>query len=209
VATEVEERCAALARQGQFVQARGVEAWPDGTVAERYGFLHTWYQQVIYDRLPGGRRAQFHRQIGAWEAAMYGGQGHAHAAQVAMHFDRGREYGRAAPFRQWAAEQALQRYAYHEALDHLRRGLAGLQTLPATPEHVQHELVLHILLDAVLIVTEGYAAPDVERVYLRAQALSVPGALGAVTGVFVAGRTPDRPQDGGEAAGYGPEHAQS
>lgn len=171
VTTEVEERSATLARRGLFVQACGVEAWPDGTVAERYGFLHTWYQQVIYDRLPGGRRAQLHRQIGAWEAAAYGGQEREHAAQVAMHFDRGREYGRAAPFRQWAAEQALQRYAYHEAIGHLRRGLAGLQTLPATPEHVQHELVLHILLGTVLIVTQGYAAPDVERVYLRALTL--------------------------------------
>jgi predicted ATPase len=168
---EIEERGAALARRGQFVQARGVEAWPDGTVTERYGFLHTWYQQVIYDRLAAGRRVQLHRQIGAWEAAAYGGRVREHAAQVAMHFDRGRDYGRAAPFRQWAAEQALHRHAYHEATGHLTRGLEGLQTLPATPEHVQHELVLRLLLGTVLIVTKGYAAPDVERVYMRAQAL--------------------------------------
>jgi hypothetical protein len=58
----IEERCAALARRGQFVQVRGVEEWPDWTVAGRYGFRHALYQQVIYDRLgwhtvPGWRRS--------------------------------------------------------------------------------------------------------------------------------------------------------
>jgi predicted ATPase len=113
--TEVEERCAVLARQGQFVQARGVEAWPDGTVVERYNFLHAWYQQVIYERLPAGRRAQFHCQIGAWEAAAYGERAREQAAKLAMHCDRGRAYSRAVPYQLQAAENALQRHAYHEA----------------------------------------------------------------------------------------------
>jgi DNA-binding winged helix-turn-helix (wHTH) protein len=64
-AAEVESRCAALARRGQFVQVRGIEEWPDGTVAGRYGFRHAVYQQVVYDRLPVGLRMQLHRLIGA------------------------------------------------------------------------------------------------------------------------------------------------
>ena len=36
----VEEHCAGLARQGQFLEADGAEAWPDGTVAGRYRFRH-------------------------------------------------------------------------------------------------------------------------------------------------------------------------
>src|SRR5262249_47564184 len=37
---DVEAQCEALARQQQFVQARGIAVWPDGTVTARYGFRH-------------------------------------------------------------------------------------------------------------------------------------------------------------------------
>jgi predicted ATPase len=87
---EVEERCTVLARRGQFVQACGVEEWPDGTVSARYGFLHALYQQVVYDRLPPGVRSQLHRRIGEREEAAYGVRAAEHAAKLAMHFDHGR-----------------------------------------------------------------------------------------------------------------------
>ena len=61
---EVEERCAALARHGQFVRVCGTDAWPDGTVATRYGFLHALYREVLYERVPVGRRVRWHQQIG-------------------------------------------------------------------------------------------------------------------------------------------------
>ena len=41
-----------------MLQARGTAVWPDGTVAGRYGFLHALYQEVLYERLPAGRRRQ-------------------------------------------------------------------------------------------------------------------------------------------------------
>jgi predicted ATPase/DNA-binding winged helix-turn-helix (wHTH) protein len=51
---EVEARCAALARRGQFLRVCGVDEWPDGTVATRYGFIHDLYRETVYDRLPAG-----------------------------------------------------------------------------------------------------------------------------------------------------------
>src|SRR5262249_25920666 len=114
---------------------------------------------------------QFHRQIGEREERAYAGQAAEQAAKLAMHFDYGRDYGRAAPYRRQAAENALRRHAYHEAISHLTRGLEVLQTLPATRECDQHELELQILLGTVLVVTKGYAAPDVECAFARARAL--------------------------------------
>jgi predicted ATPase len=168
---EVESRCVALARRGQFVQARGIEEWPDGTVAGRYGFRHAVYQQVVYDRLPVGLRLQLHRLIGEREEVAYGGRAGEQAAKLAMHFDQGRDYARAALYRRQAAERALQRYAYHQAMDHLIRGLEVLKTLPATPENVQHALELQALLGMVLSVTKGFAAPEAAQAYARARAL--------------------------------------
>src|SRR5438093_5591603 len=61
---QVEEQCAGLVRREQFLRARGTSEWPDGTVAARYAFIHALYQQVVYGRVPLGRRIELHRQIG-------------------------------------------------------------------------------------------------------------------------------------------------
>src|SRR5262245_24304062 len=89
----VETQCASLAQRGQFVQARGVEEWPDGTVTARYGFRHTLYQQVVYERLPVARRLRLHRQIGTRLEAGYGAQAGEHAAELAVHFEQGHDPG--------------------------------------------------------------------------------------------------------------------
>ena len=52
----VEDCCAGLAQRGQFLVASGIEAWPDGTVTERYDWRHALYQEVVYARVPEGRR---------------------------------------------------------------------------------------------------------------------------------------------------------
>jgi predicted ATPase len=167
----VEEQCGILARRGQFVQPSGVAEWPDGTVTGRYQFRHALYQQVLYDRVPAGRRVHLHRQIGMREEAGYGAYAGERAAVLAMHFDRGRDYPRAVRYLQQAADNALRRYAYPEATAHLRRGLEFLQHLPATPARASQELDMQMRLGSVLIATQGHAAPAVEHTYARAQEL--------------------------------------
>jgi len=57
--------------------------------------------------------------------------------------------GRAAqalPYWIQAGRQAIRRAAHVEAREHLRRGLAALQTLPAAPERAEQELTLQLLL---------------------------------------------------------------
>src|SRR5262249_7623483 len=49
----VEGGCRELARREQFLCECGVEEWPDTTVATRYKFIHTLYQQVLYQRVTG------------------------------------------------------------------------------------------------------------------------------------------------------------
>ena len=56
-------------------------------------------------------------------------------------------------------------------LAHLTKGLELLKTLPDTPEHAQQELTLQIALGTPLMVTKGYAAPEVEQAYTRAREL--------------------------------------
>jgi len=167
----VEDHCGTLARQGQFLRACGMDAWPDGTVAERYGFLHDLYREMLYARVPVGRRVRWHRQIGRRLEAGYGPQARELAAELAEHFVRGRDMERSVRYLRYAGEQAVQRSAHQEALVHLTKGLELLATIPATPARAQQELDLQIALGLALMATRGWAAPEVEQTYGRARAL--------------------------------------
>jgi predicted ATPase len=167
----VEDHCATLALQGQFLRAGGTDVWPDGTIAERYGFVHDLYRETLYARVPGGRRVRWHRQIGTRLEAGYGPQARERAAELAEHFVRGRDPERAVPYLQYAGEQAVQRSAYQEALRHLTQGLALLGTLPETLTRVQQELDLQMALGPVLMARQGFANAAVEQVYARAREL--------------------------------------
>jgi predicted ATPase len=60
---EVEERCAALARRGLFIQPCGMIDWPDGTVTTRYAFRHALYTSVLSERMPASRYRALHEHM--------------------------------------------------------------------------------------------------------------------------------------------------
>ena len=167
----VEEQCENLARREQFIRARGTQTLADGTIVGRYGFLHALYQHVLYERLAAMRRLRLHRRIGEREEIAYGARVREYAAELAVHFERGQDYGRAIRHLRRAAENAMRRQAYHEAIALLTRGLQLLDSLPDTPERHQQEFALQSLLGAPLLMIKGYGAPEVERCYARARAL--------------------------------------
>jgi predicted ATPase len=168
---QVEEACEGLVRRGQFLQAHGPGVLPDGTIAGRYGFLHTLYQGVLYERLPAVRRMRLHRRVGESEERLYGSRAGEIAAELAVHFERGQDAQRAITYLQQAADNVLHRYAHREAIGYQQRALALLQTLPDTQERAQQELVLQVARGVSLSVTEGFGIPEVERAYARAREL--------------------------------------
>ncbi|HEV8718047.1 MAG TPA: hypothetical protein VGX03_35185 [Candidatus Binatia bacterium] len=105
------------------------------------------------------------------EELAYGKRAREIAAELALHFERGRDYRRAVRYLQQAGENAIRRSAHQEAVTLLTKGLELLKTLPDTPERAQQELTLQISLGASLIATKGYGAPEVKKVYTRAQEL--------------------------------------
>jgi DNA-binding winged helix-turn-helix (wHTH) protein/predicted ATPase len=167
----VEERCDALVRRGQFIRPYGVVDWPDKTISSRYRFRHALYQDVLYERVAMSRRMRWHRQIGERLETGYGSQARDIAVELAIHFARGRDVPRAVQYLQTAGEQAIQRSAYHDAIAHLRHGLTLLDALPDSAARSQQELALQIALGTALMVTQGYRAQEVERVYGRARSL--------------------------------------
>jgi len=168
---DVEACCDALARRGQFVRPQGNAEWPDGTVAACYHFIHDLYHEVLYERVPVSRRMRWHRQIGARLEVGYGPRAREMAAELAVHFERGRDARRAVVYLHQAADNALRRYANLEAIDHLTKALAWLKTVPHPHESIQQELDLLTALGPALVAIKGYGAPEVEHTYTRAREL--------------------------------------
>ncbi|MGE0825689.1 MAG: AAA family ATPase [Candidatus Binatia bacterium] len=168
----VENECEELARQGQFVRALGIGEWPDGTITARFGFTHALYQEVLYERLRATERINLHQKIGKRIEEAYGPRAGEIAAELAVHFEQGRDFLHAVQYLQRAAENAVHKHAYPETIALLTRGLALLQYLPDTSARWRQEFALHMRLSPVLMATKGYAAPEVEATLTKTLALS-------------------------------------
>ena len=167
----VEARCEQLARQRHFIEHCGVQVLPNGEAVGRYGFIHALYQNVLYDRVSPSRRVQLHRRIAERGEEVYGERAREIAAELAMHFERGRDYKRAAKYLQRAADNAIRRHAYREAVVLARRGLEVLEKLPDSAERAEQELCLQLTLGVPLTATEGYGSANVGDAYCRARDL--------------------------------------
>ena len=170
---EVEACCTSLASREQFLRRSGTEDWPDGTIAARYAFLHALYREVLYERVPPGRRAALHTRVGLRVEAGYGERSREIAAELAMHFERGRDTERAVRYLHEAGQNAVRRNAPREAIAHLERAIGLLQAFPVMPRRAQQELALQIALGSQLGAINGWAALEVERAYARAHALAL------------------------------------
>jgi predicted ATPase len=166
--------CAALAHRGQFLRAIGASEWPDGTVAGRYAFIHALYRKVLYARVSIGHRVGLHLRIGARLERAHGRHAAEIAGELAMHFEHGRDFERAVQYRRQAADNALRHHGHREAASHASRALQLIQAIPESPTRgrTRDELSLWMALGTALVVTKGYAAPDVEQAFARAHELS-------------------------------------
>jgi tetratricopeptide (TPR) repeat protein len=116
--------CAELARRQRFLRPEGAERWPDGTITERYTFLHELYRQELSHRLPIGERAARHARIGLRLEAGYEMRATEIAAALAMHFQGAHDAERTLRYLQHAGQNAVSRNAPREALEYLTRALA-------------------------------------------------------------------------------------
>jgi DNA-binding winged helix-turn-helix (wHTH) protein/predicted ATPase len=167
---KIEDVCERLSERGQFIKSASKLA---NSADTGYEFRHSLYRQAIYGTISDLRRGRLHRTLG--HALVERGAGATDkpelASEVALHFERGGEHMLAIAYLQKAAGNASRRFAYHEAVGLARHGLELLEALPDTRERVDQELRLQLTLGVPLIATQGYAAPDVGRTYVRARTL--------------------------------------
>lgn len=170
---DIEDRCQRLVRRSALLSDTGSVEWPDGTVSARYQFSHAMYQEVLYEHLRSpARRAAVHLGIARRLSRGFGPAVDQVATELAMHFERGRDFAAAADHLGQAAEKALQRSAHRDALDHTRRALDLLEHATAGSERGHSELRLRLTEAAALIIAKGLGAPEVEQAYRAAGELA-------------------------------------
>jgi len=126
----LEETLASLAQTHRLIRVRGEEELPDGALVTRYAFAHALYQNLFYEELVGARRTQLHAIAGEQLLRHYGGQASRIAGQLAMHFERGRNWARAVEFLLIAGANARSLCANVQAEEHYTHALELSQKLP-------------------------------------------------------------------------------
>jgi serine/threonine protein kinase/tetratricopeptide (TPR) repeat protein len=128
---DLEERLAHLEKIHRLIETRGEEELPDGSLATQYRFAHALYQNFLYGDLVNKRRVLLHRQIGEELTRRYGKRSPQIATQLALHFEKGREFPRAVEYLIHAGDNATKILANGEAAEHYTHALELIDKLPA------------------------------------------------------------------------------
>jgi class 3 adenylate cyclase/predicted ATPase len=136
-----------------------------------YLFKHALIQDVAYQSLLKSRRQQYHLRIAQVLEEQFTELVQTQPELLAHHCTEASLVEQAMRYWRHAGERAAQSSANVEAVSHFTKGLELLKTLSDTPERSQQELDLLTRLGPALIAIKGYAAPEVEQTYLRAQEL--------------------------------------
>jgi predicted ATPase len=158
--TDIEAYCSRLARQQQFIHARGVDELPDGTVTATFRFLHALYRDVLRQRVPPGRQVELHRRIADRGEQAYGDKVGDVAVELAYHYRLAGNRIKTVTYLELAAERATARRAYHDAERHYRDAIEVLRAVPESPERFRHELSLLLALGSTTAATRGISSAE-------------------------------------------------
>jgi predicted ATPase len=136
-----------------------------------YVLKHALTQDVAYNSLLREQRAALHERVAHAVETLYADWLDDHLDELAHHYGRSGDTGKAVQYLHLAGRQALARSALADGVSHLTHALALLETQEAGGEQAQQELQVRLLLGPALMASEGYVSPKVEQVYSRAREL--------------------------------------
>ena len=130
---------------------------------------------MLYGELVSKRRIALHRQAGERLAEHYRGQAQRIAAQLAVHFERGRDFAHAIASLQEAGDNATHMYANSEAEAHYCHALTLVEKLPPG-DQLQRYLTLYQKRGAVNFALSRFeqSAADYRRMLERAREAESP-----------------------------------
>jgi tetratricopeptide (TPR) repeat protein len=137
-----------------------------------YTFKHALTQEVAYHSVLSERRQLVHERAAQAIEALGPGRVEDRLMEVAHHYSRSANVGKAVEYLGRAGQRAAQQAAHGEAVGHLTRALDLLPQLPEGAARDRQELGLRQSLVEVLWVTKGWAAPETVAASERVAALA-------------------------------------
>ena len=119
----IEEVCDRLANRQLFIRSSGVHAAPSGSPSAHYEFRHSLYRQALYRSISGLNRSRLHLSLGELLMPLCAAGKPELASELALHFEEGRDYDRAARCLMLAAENTQKRFSYRDSIQVLRQAL--------------------------------------------------------------------------------------
>ena len=136
-----------------------------------YIFKHALIQETAYQSMLRRTRQRHHEQIARVLLEQFSDTTTLPPNLVAYHLTEAQLYEPAIEYWRQAGQQAIAYSALTEVIEHLSHGLALIEKLPKTVKRARQELSLLTTLGPTLIATKGGMAPEVGRLYTRANAL--------------------------------------
>ena len=140
-----------------------------------YVFRHALTQEVAYNSVLMERRQQLHERTGAAIETLYESSVEEHLGELAHHYGRSANAGKAVEYLTQAGKQALNRSAFAEAQAQLQHGFEWVKKLAESPERDVRELELVSTLAQVLMVTRGFTALETRAAAEHARDLAEKG----------------------------------
>jgi adenylate cyclase len=164
---DVEERLDVLAGTHRLVKNVGTTECADRSLTVRYRFVHVLYQNVLYGSLQPTRRATTSGKVARSIEARYGSLDPSRASELALLFEAAREFADAARHFLLAAHHQIALFAFREGGVLAQRGLEALTGVKDEGTRTTLEIGLQVALASCLRAVDGWAAPSVEKIYLR------------------------------------------
>jgi len=170
----VAQACEELVREHVWLVAPRA-AGAEEAAEPPYAFRHALFRQVLYERTAPSARSQLHREVGGALERQRSAGVPVTAAELAMHFDRGRQPMPALRYYAEAAQGALRHFSPATCLSHTERALALLQQAPEGEQRNTLEIVIATLHGAAAFQSLGFgieARSALERAYTLLPAMS-------------------------------------
>lgn len=136
-----------------------------------YFFKHALLEDALYNSLVKSKRQEFHRRAGEALEVRFPQIVERRPELLAHHFTEAGLTQKAVDYWLRAGVASKERSADVEAIGHLTKGLALVETLEETPARDGWELKFRTTLGPAYIAIRGYAAPEVGPTLQRAREL--------------------------------------
>jgi predicted ATPase len=136
-----------------------------------YIFKHALLEDAAYNSLVKGKRQRFHRRVAEVLEAQFPQTVATQPELVAHHFTEAGVAQKAVGYWLKAGLRSRDHSANIEAIGHLTKGLALVDTFPDSPERDAQKLQFLAALGPTYIAARGYAAPEVGPTLQRAREL--------------------------------------